>query len=103
MGSVGDGTPAFAKELVGRLGPTSDGKNGRVEIYWEVCNAGARPGDTLVLRMEGMALAAKDLCGFGKSDPYLTFKRLLPDGKTRNILTTEVTFLNVIVKMFVRR
>ena len=77
----------FERKLAG---PSSDGNSGQIEIRWEVCEGSSRVGDILVLQMEGVSLAAKD-GPFGKSDPYLVFKRRTTDGSTSQIHKTEVS------------
>ena len=71
-------------------GPRKVGENGRIQIVAEELADGSRPGDTLVLKMEGRSLAAKDWGGYGGSDPYLVFKRRMPDGTHAELVQTEV-------------
>ena len=54
---VGARNSTFDKDL---LGSKEGRKYGRIRIESEQLAEGARPGDTLVLRLQGQSLAAKD-------------------------------------------
>ena len=84
---VGARKSTFSKDLLRANGS----KAGTVTIVSEELAEGARVNDTLALTMEGQTLAAKNWGGLGSSDPYLIFKKLMPDNSFAKMYETEVT------------